>query len=602
MRQARNDSSLRYDALRRSHFVAPFGVGSIVDLPHESLMPLAIDYWSSGMGITVHDERLEERLGVSHFRMAPSKQDTPTNGVPCVRFPRWLFCPKCRFLRSIVTWEADGRHHRSRSGTPECHVCRIRLVPARFVVVCDRGHIDDFPWVAWVHRGESCANPSLKISTGGSSSGLAGIRVSCTSCGSERNMAGSFSRDAHSSCSGYMPWLGKREECTLVPRTLQRGASNTYFPLVVNSIVMPSDTNRLDRQIKESDWFDFLRDRRADSDLRGLAVRRLATELQRDIKEIEASVQRILDTTVTRVRRSEWEYRYDEYMMFLGLAGNGEANSVDLETTRISADEYRVRGIESVTLVHRLREVRALVAFSRIHPLDRRGIGAEDDKDGRATAVSVRGERVRDWLPAVEARGEGIFIQFSCSELQDWATDDRVTKRADTLHDRYGKMATERGFSVRRVSPEFLFLHTFAHLLIRQLTFECGYGSASLRERIYYSESDDQPYMAGVLIYTASGDADGTLGGLVRQGQPDCLPGLMSKAAASAYWCSSDPLCIESSGQGLGSLNLAACHACTLLPETSCEEFNWLLDRAMLVGLPNEPRIGFLLRMLGACT
>src|SRR5690606_39154081 len=143
-----------------------------------------------------------------------------------------------------------------------------------------------------------------------------------------------------------------------------------------------------------------------------------------------------------------------------------------------------------------------------------------------------------------------------------------------------------------------IFLHTLAHLLIRQLSFECGYGSASLRERIYCNESADQPNMAGILIYTASGDADGTLGGLVRQGKPDFFSALVSKAVASGYWCSSDPLCIESQGQGLGSLNLAACHACALLPETSCEEFNRLLDRGLVVGTPENPSHGYAARLL----
>ncbi len=103
--------------------------------------------------------------------------------------------------------------------------------------------------------------------------------------------------------------------------------------------------------------------------------------------------------------------------------------------------------------------------------------------------------------------------------------------------------------------------------------------------------------MQGVLIYTASGDSEGTMGGLVRQGEPDRLPDTIERAVRKAQWCSSDPVCIESTGQGTDNANLAACHACVLISETSCEEGNRLLDRATVVGTPDDPGAGFFQRM-----
>ena len=130
---------------------------------------------------------------------------------------------------------------------------------------------------------------------------------------------------------------------------------------------------------------------------------------------------------------------------------------------------------------------------------------------------------------------------------------------------------------------------------MNRLTFECGYSSAALRERLYYSNHPDQP-MAGILIYTAAGDAEGTMGGLVRMGKPGNLEPVIRRALESADWCSADPVCAEAGevgGQGPDSLNLAACHNCALVPETACEEFNRLLDRGMVIGTPDDTDIGF---------
>ena len=130
---------------------------------------------------------------------------------------------------------------------------------------------------------------------------------------------------------------------------------------------------------------------------------------------------------------------------------------------------------------------------------------------------------------------------------------------------------------------------------MNQLTFECGYSSAALRERLFISSNPDFP-MSGVLIYTADGDSEGTMGGLVRMGKPGYLEPVIQKALMSAKWCSADPICMEMGrlkGQGPDSCNLAACHNCALVPETACEEFNRFLDRGLLVGSVDNPTLGF---------
>ena len=104
-----------------------------------------------------------------------------------------------------------------------------------------------------------------------------------------------------------------------------------------------------------------------------------------------------------------------------------------------------------------------------------------------------------------------------------------------------------------------------SHILMRQLCYECGYHASSIRERLYVSEE-----RLGVLIYTADGDSEGSLGGLVRQGETQRITKTIRSSIERAAWCSNDPICSELPEHGVDGLNRAACHACSLVPETSC--------------------------------
>jgi Domain of unknown function (DUF1998) len=231
----------------------------------------------------------------------------------------------------------------------------------------------------------------------------------------------------------------------------------------------------------------------------------------------------------------------------------------------------------------RLREVRALVGFSRIRPGNQ--------------LVKPDLSRGLDFLPALVVFGEGVFIALDEVMVAEWERGP-AAGRADVL-------AARRASSFQRdwlpeASPRFIMLHTLAHLLIRQMAFESGYSAASLTERIYCREpTADTPGYAGLLIYTAAGDQEGTLGGLVRQGDANRLAPTMLALLQRAAWCSADPICRESAGQGVSALNLAACHACALIAETSCGHSNALLDRGLVVGNP-EPGVSFFRRQLEA--
>jgi hypothetical protein len=210
----------------------------------------------------------------------------------------------------------------------------------------------------------------------------------------------------------------------------------------------------------------------------------------------------------------------------------------------------------------------------------------------------------QDWLPASVVYGEGIFLELDEQRLRAWETQNANALHQHLAHlrENYERARTARNLQPKRLTPRFILLHTLAHLLINRLTFECGYSSASLRERLYVSDNPAAP-MAGLLIYTAEGDAEGTMGGLVRMGQPRYFAPILRRALEAASWCSADPVCLEMGaqhGQGPDSCNLAACHSCALLPETACEEFNRFLDRTLLIDTFANSRFGFFSPLVAA--
>jgi len=280
------------------------------------------------------------------------------------------------------------------------------------------------------------------------------------------------------------------------------------------------------------------------------------------------------------------DYRRQEYDVFCRDQHDGYPRlNLLIKSKPISDyDSIVENAFERISLLHRMRETRAFVGFSRLYPRDDL-VPLE-----RWSLISQSPGR---WLPATVVHGEGIFFKFREDRINSWL--DRHGSyhegRLIGVNQSLSQLREQRRLSDVRISPKKLLIHTFSHLLINELVYECGYGSASLRERIYCSEGDNQ--MSGVLIYTAAGDTEGSMGGLVEMGRPTKLEKVIAQALERASWCSSDPLCIESKGQGPGSCNLAACHSCALLPETSCEEQNRLLDRGVVIGTISEPGSGF---------
>lgn len=594
--------------IRRSQLIVPFGVGAIVNMPNESLMLCSIDKWSEFAGEKIYDERLQKYLRVKYFNMPASKNKYP-KGLPFVRFPKWFHCPKCRSLKPFEEWKERWVSIRHRQfDSLICFSCGAKLNPSRFIIACERGHIDDFPWVAWIHREGQCDFPDLKLESGRGIAGLGGIKITCKRCGQHSTMAGSFGENAFKriiklNCNGNKPWHGTRDEaCDCTPRTLQRGASNVYFPQLVSSICIPPYSDDICSRIQQTEEWKVI-----SSQIGGISkateeelIKCIIRKVGGNETEIHRLIERMLNLSMGEVSRiSDTEYRYDEYRAFLGNTENGQTDSRNFSIEIINGDRYGIYGIRKVVLVHRLREIRTLVGFSRINPIERDIFGAESEEGGaQAYLMPITEKKNNEWLPAIEVRGEGFFLEFNIDLIRKWSENGVIKKRVALMNKGFAEMCKAYGRDAKVITPSFVLLHTFAHILMRQLSSECGYSTASLRERIYCESINQNQEMSGVLIYTASGDSEGSMGGLVRQGRNDKLPNIIAKAIMGASWCASDPACIESSGQGLCSLNLAACYACVLLPETSCEMSNRFLDRAALIGLPENNEIGFFSELL----
>lgn len=597
--------------VRRSQLISTFGVGAIMEFPSETLMHAGLDAWNPGDGQSLVDDRLAKRLGVKVFYEPVQADEKHVSGgtVPFVRFPLWQVCPRCRTMHK-AEWNSKipgtcSNGIKPRSGGKPCadlpEYLKPKLAAVRFVVACEAGHIDDFPWVEWAHtprgkkleRGTGCENPVLRLSPTGRA-GLMGLTVKCISCDHPgRTMMGAGSPEVLKDigCAGNRPWLGPDaiEKCSAEnpPRVVQRGATNVYFSQVVSSILIPPHSTSIRRYIARRKNWEILtngvgEDGRADPD----RLRQFAEMHDLPLDELtEAVNERLGMISNSDTEQTEEEYRFAEYKAFLSGRNRNQHDDLNTDPQNIGDYDEDIRPyLRDVVLIEKLTETRALTGFSRLNPP---GSGA----NGQNNIAALSKKRL-PWLPAIRAFGEGIFITLDQSFLEEWSNRESVRQRYERIQNRLNEVNISRNRDLRSISPAFILLHTLAHLLIRRLSFDCGYGSSSLRERLYCMQEGEEK-MSGILIYTAASDAEGTLGGLVLQGKPGHLEQTIRNALLDAANCSSDPLCTESNGQGSDALNLSACHACSLIPETSCEEGNRLLDRTLVIGEPDDDRIGY---------
>lgn len=625
--------------VRRAQLIAPFGIGAMmVARDGTSVITAGLDHWYEPEGgvqradifnpgeFTVEEWRLKRLLRADHFRLPPDYREYRRGEripnchltVPTLRFPAWHFCPGCTRLAALPL---------SMRGRQKCAECAGQrktrfLVQVSFVAMCDHGHLQDFPWREWVHKTENpeCSKPLKLVSTGGAS--LSAVKVICD-CGETRTL-GSITRaepdgstflstnlDKNRTlfkCRGKRPWLGTDEgsPCDRPLRGSLRSASNVYFADVRSAIFLPrggiSAPSELVSLLETPIFSTAIRvlsgtgQKVEAKHLRRLnpaVLKRFSDEEIMEVVEAELSDGQESGHSDSRAQlpaeQQEIAFRNAEFEI---LRTAREEEQLLIKPADLNAYNGLTRECFSrITLVHKLRETRAFAGFRRIFPEN------EQTLEQRKHLLRRKLQTGSDssWLPAYIVYGEGLFLELDGRAVQAWEQTGSVRQRVQILAHQYQQVQTARRLRPRTIGPRYVLVHTLAHLIMNRLTFECGYSSASLRERLYVSEDREMP-MAAMLIYTAAGDVEGTLGGLVRMGKPGFLEPIIQQSVEGAKWCSADPVCMElgrRGGQGPDSCNLAACHNCALLPETACEDFNRFLDRALVIGDTGDRQLGY---------
>ncbi|MFD9839764.1 DrmB family protein [[Kitasatospora] papulosa] len=597
----------RRGTVRRAQAITTYGVGSLIAVDHESFIVSGLDgaenSWRTDEAPRIHERRLARLLDVGYFRLPPASDDDSKDGMRVRRFPLMHSCPECTELQR-------HRDFNPPEGRSVCSTCEVDLVPSRFVVACEAGHLGEFPYWQWVHRSTEqgmtavgqCGG-KLRLRSSGRTASLRSIIISCT-CGkaTEVSMEGSFRRNALKdlglTCRGTRPWLGASaptEDCGRPLRTLQRGSSAVWQPVLKSALSIPPWSDG--RADPLAEHWEKLRKHKSRAAVEGYLDAIFDEEWPLSLDEVMTLLDAEREEDPDQETPSTFDRRYSalrnkEYER-LRLGNDESKHSHDeqfiCETPSGDHSVLAPLGVTGPMLVKKLREVRALKAFTRLADPD----SAIESKEMPLFESSVR------WLPAMEVRGEGVFLRLDEDRIGAWEKAPAVAARVEWMRTAHQRMLDQRAGEGSQavpspVTPRMVLLHTLAHVLIDEWSLEAGYPAASLRERLYAADN-----MAGVLIYTATSDSAGSLGGVVAQGEPALLERTVRSAIRRAEWCSSDPLCMETGVSGTGGANLAACHACVMLPETSCEHNNSLLDRALLIGTPEDPSVGFFGEALG---
>lgn len=573
------DNNNKLGELRPNQIITTFGPGSVVDAVKDSVTILDIPYWKD-KGKKIIDGRLASYLNVDAFYMP---RTASAHDIPVVTFPYWHVCSKCGRLfdaREIINDDLD-KYLRYGVNCPDCDV---RAYPARFITICENGHMSDFPWKWWVHQGDTSCKGRLKMYSTGNTSTLSDMWVEC-SCGAKRSMSGATqARNFEGlSCSGMHPFrphsICKHCEKPVIPS--QRGASNVYFAVTRSAISIPPWINPLYNLIDEH-----LRDI---EQVKKMAVRWGKTE--------EDVLQQIYEVYFSRYSREDFDEAYErrmnnikefteiKLMEYQAITHHNDptyqSNKKHFKAEEDPLPGYFSRYFKRIIRITRLREVRVLLGFTRVDAPD-------PDADEQPNVVYLTKSRDERWLPAVEVNGEGIFIEFNRQTLDEWLSNPQVKNISKKYKASYREYCESKGWTIKTDRDAvYVLMHTFSHLLIKQMAMSSGYSSSAIRERIYFGDK-----MAGILLYTGSSDKEGSLGGLVELGTADQMTNLMRDAFQEALICTNDPECMNTLPARKNS-NGAACHSCCMISETACENGNRMLDRGLVVPLAGREETSY---------
>ena len=581
-------SDRAHGQVRQSQAITTYGPGALIDLPNHSAIVGGLDDWPTpGELDEVVEPRLTNKLrnmtGVPAPRLyapppAPDQPWEKARGVTAWRFPEWFVVQedgggteggRSRRLAHRKALDRNGRFEGQS------------VVPTRFVRACPKGHVDDLDWTRFVHRGGDDCRRQLWLGERGTTGDLAELIVRCE-CGKSRFLyeAAEIENRPLGPCRGARPWLGRHaeESCAHPSRLLIRTASNAYFPQVVSVLSLPDRGKAVETAVRDS-WEDL----QIVDDAGDLATLKKKPKVAQALAAFDDA--EVLHA-IAELKHGKGGDRPVKQVEMDALLGAPEGSSghapvdADFHARRLPGDAWRRsehgEGVASVVQLHRLREVLALIGFTRIDAVTP-DIHGEYETDVERADIALEPQ----WFPAVENRGEGVFLQLRTDAVEAWLRRPPVRERLHRLAE--GHAAWLQGRKTQRPFPggPYVLLHTLSHLLIQSMAMRCGYPASSIRERIYAEPGPDGERF-GILLYTGTPDSEGTLGGLVQQARR--VEDHLADALRTGALCSNDPICAQhqpSDAMERRWLHGAACHGCALLAETSCEVHNEYLDRAL---------------------
>lgn len=585
--------------IRQSQVVTTFGPGAMVDLPDHAVIIAGLDEWRGYRDHPITEDRLAAKvktllnLPTVEFFAPPADTDDPlgpVTGMTGWLFPEWFVAQyeernpvtgvRSRPLVHQLALERGRKYRRDRTTKA------VKVVPVRFVQACVRGHVSDIDWQVYVHGKDDNCRRELWLDERGTTGDLTDIVVRCE-CGKSKDLAAAtkMSDSPLGFCNGPRPWLGAfgRERCgrgddtPQVNRLLVRSASNAYFSQTLSVISIPDQSERVRLAVGEV-WDDFLQFCESAADLTRDRKRPSVGAALEGFSDIDvwAEIQRRKSGDVPTVRGIR-EVEFETLMRSPNQAGEDVPDSTFFaQTIPIPSGEPELTAaVSRVVKVHRLREVIAQIGFTRFE-------AAVPDVNGE---LALEVERAalslnQTWFPAVENRGEGVFIGFDASAVNAWTKRSAVQARGVQLAKGFAAWrSAHAGSKAEFPGLPYVMLHTLSHLLISAVALDCGYAPSSIRERIYVCEAG-----YGILLYTAGPDAEGTLGGLVEAA--DKVDRYFRQALELGRLCSNDPVCAQHQPDNREEdrpLLGAACHGCVLLAESSCERRNDFLDRALVM-------------------
>ncbi|MBN9379927.1 MAG: DUF1998 domain-containing protein [Chitinophagaceae bacterium] len=611
----------------RSKLISNYGgVGSIIETQDCSVIVETFDNWRYGTlqnklsSYIIKDDRLLNRLKarfpkLRHIVRIPTEENSffdqlmPTASY----FPKWFYCPRCNRFEELSNWFKKWPKEKKYFNPPKCWNidCKEQILEqVRFVMTCKEGHIEDIPWRHWNKRLPSdqtnineedenednakndrpkgpqlnlsetcCLKQDLRYEISRENTELSGIWIKCVNCGNAQSLKGIF--DYEKKCNGKKYWIGQAEGnfvdefCNSIPfqkipqiQVKVKTSNSVYYANILSSIYIPEMQNPIttETRIIIDNYLE-----------KNTYSKDQIAEIIRDGHNIPIDVVKAYLETGDPSFISEEAFREVEYSYF--LKGEQPENN-QLKFRRILCADSII-GFSDLVKIEKLKKITVQTSFTRQEPIDTDSILQEESRyeyNVKRQSVSKNNFETK-LLPGIESFGEAILFVLDKTTLANWELQNDIIERTKTIKTNAENSTWHyHKIIARTLSPRKILIHTLSHLVIRELQYVCGYPVSSMQERLYVSDS-----MNGFLISAFDG-TDGYLGGLSNLcNDLEELNKIIQSAINRAKNCSSDPICLESSGQGVSQLNLAACHSCTLTPDITCELSNLFLDRKLVV-------------------